>query len=272
MSTEPGARTAELEARTRELEDANSAIQSLFDEVVEQARDLREVGEQARQIIRTLAHEVRNPLAAGANLLEDVVEYGKLGDDKQVRDDLEQVRGTIAEAIRIVTHQLDLERVGSSVIAARTELVDVGQLLAGLRATFGVVREDGRVPLVVEDPADVPPVSADRHLLAQVLRNLIGNALKFTDQGSIRVCTEHDPAGVVVVFTVADTGVGIAPAEQARVFDEFEQVDGVQDGRRSGGGFGLPFVRRAVERMGGTVTLDSEPGRGTTVVVTLPAG
>jgi signal transduction histidine kinase len=265
------ARTAELEARTRELEDTNRGIQALFDEVVDQAEDLREVGEQAREIVRTLAHEVRNPLSAGANLLEDVVEYGKLGDDAQVRDDLEQVRGTIAEAIRIVTHQLDLERVGAGAIAVRPETVDVAELLAGFRATFRVVRDDGRVALVVEEPVDVPPVSADRHLLTQVLRNLIGNALKFTDEGSIHVRAGHDPAGAVVVFTVADTGVGIAAVDQERIFDEFEQVDGGQDGRPSGSGFGLAFVRRAVERMGGTVTLDSASGRGTTVRVSLPA-
>jgi signal transduction histidine kinase len=117
---------------------------------------------------------------------------------------------------------------------------------------------------------DLPVMATDGGAISQVLRNLVVNALKFTDRGHVEVRAQRLGKDRVR-FTVTDTGLGIDPADHDRIFEEFEQVDGAQDGgRRRGTGLGLPLVRRLVGALGGSVELHSARGEGTTFVVDVP--
>jgi CheY-like chemotaxis protein len=126
------------------------------------------------------------------------------------------------------------------------------------------------VELVFEETRDLPPLFTDEGKLSQILRNLISNALKFTEAGSIRVAATMSDQGDFVVFRVADSGIGIAPENLERIFHEFGQLENPIQQRVKGTGLGLPLSRRLAELLGGTLTVDSTPGVGSTFVATVP--
>jgi CheY-like chemotaxis protein len=125
------------------------------------------------------------------------------------------------------------------------------------------------VALSFEETAGIPALRTDEGKLAQILRNFLSNAAKFTERGAIRVAAAPGP-GDTVVFSVSDTGIGIAPADQARIFEEFGQVEGPVQGRVPGTGLGLPLSRKLAELLGGRVSVRSEPGAGSTFYAAIP--
>jgi signal transduction histidine kinase len=114
-------------------------------------------------------------------------------------------------------------------------------------------------------------IETDEGKLSQILRNLISNALKYTERGEVRVTCELAEHASRVLFSVRDTGIGIAPQDQETIFQEFGRIDSAVSRRVRGTGLGLPLSRRLVELLGGRLWLDSEPGRGSTFYVSLPA-
>lgn len=245
--------------RTAALSEANAGIQALYDEVTARAA-------QTSKAIRVLAHEVRSALGAGEGLLGLVLEDGGL--PEAVSGDLEHVHAAVHEALRVVNGQLEAARLEAGATKARPTDVSLEEVLSGIRGVFRALRRSDRVSLVVEDASQVPTLHTDQNLLGQILRNLLSNALKFTDEGEVRL--QSWTAGDELRIAVSDTGVGIAPEDQAAVFDEFVQVDGAQASRRQGTGLGLPLVRHLCAVLGGTVSVRSEPGRGSTFTVSLP--
>jgi anti-sigma regulatory factor (Ser/Thr protein kinase) len=126
------------------------------------------------------------------------------------------------------------------------------------------------VSLVFDEPDGIPTLHTDEAKVSQILRNFLSNALKFTERGEIRVSARLTPDGDAVVCSVADTGIGIAPEDQERIFEEFTQVDNPVQKRVRGTGLGLPLVRKLATLLGGTVSVDSTPGVGSTFSVTVP--
>jgi signal transduction histidine kinase len=131
------------------------------------------------------------------------------------------------------------------------------------------VPRSGDTALVVDEP-DVPDLLTDPILLTQLLRNLVTNGLKFTPAGEVRMAATHDAATGEVLLSVSDTGIGIPAEEQERVFEEFHQVRHRIQASVTGTGLGLPYARRLAHVLGGSITLESEPGRGSTFTVRLP--
>jgi CheY-like chemotaxis protein/anti-sigma regulatory factor (Ser/Thr protein kinase) len=128
------------------------------------------------------------------------------------------------------------------------------------------------VDLVFDAPESLPPLFTDQGKVAQVLRNFLSNALKFTEQGKIRVSVERIDADDQVTLSVEDTGIGIAPEDQARIFEEFTQLDNqfTRQGKTKGSGLGLPVSKKLAELLGGSVSVRSVPGKGSTFSLTLP--
>jgi signal transduction histidine kinase len=265
---------AELEQRvarrTAELEERNHAVELLVEELNDQAADLQSASREQDRLIRHLAHEVRGPLYAGDGLLELLLGEGPTDPDDQLQVDLGSIRSTIHEALRVVDEQLESARLRSGAMRdLRPEPVDLNILFAELRGMYRALQRDGDVQLRVHVAPGMPDLVTDRHFLMQILRNLVTNAAKFTDDGEIKVRARREDADVVIA--VSDTGIGIPAEDQERIFREFEQIDGAQASRRAGTGLGLPLVRRLTATLGGTLSLDSEPGRGTTFTLRLPA-
>jgi len=146
-------------------------------------------------------------------------------------------------------------------------MIDVSQLFRDLRALTAERARSYGITLAFEEPSAIGQLTADERRLKQALFNLISNAMKFTPAEG-RITVSAGRAGDMVEFTVADTGVGIAAADQARMFEKFVRVG---SGRQTGVGLGLALVRSLIDLHAGTVSLASEPGKGTTVVCRIPA-
>jgi signal transduction histidine kinase len=237
--------------------------------VAERTAGLNEALKLNERLLGTLAHELRNTVGGSRGLLEYVLEERPdLGGD--VREELQLAHRSVVDALRIVDEQLDLAKRRATQLAPKAADVPVATILAELAATYRAMRRNDAVALVVDPVAPGVALRTDAHLLKQVLRNLVSNALKFTDAGEVRLSAAAGPAEGEVTLTVSDTGLGIAPGDQERIFQEFAQVDDVQTGRPAGTGLGLPFVRRVTAQLGGRLELDSAPGRGSAFRVTLP--
>ena len=261
-------RTCELQARTRELEETNTTIRALYEEASESFEALRERNAHHLEVLHTLAHEVRTPLTAGQGILR-LAMRGEA--DAAGREELGDVAVALAEAIDVVNHQLDAAKLEDGVVRLRRDTIDLAAELAALRAMFKALVRSHEVSLVIEDLDAAIELTTDRALLGHVLRNLVGNAVKFTDSGEVRVSARRSVTpGMAVTLTVADTGIGIAAADIERVFQQWEQVDGAQQQRPAGSGLGLPLARRLVANLGGEMRLQSEPGRGSTFTIELP--
>ena len=146
---------------------------------------------------------------------------------------------------------------------------DVRDLFAALRGMLRPLLLNESVNLVFEEPVDLPTMHTDEGKVSQILRNLLSNALKFTERGEIRV-SARVLDGDRVAFSVADTGIGIAPEDQQRIFEEFGQLENPVQRRVRGTGLGLPLVRRLATLLGGGISLESTPGLGSTFTAAIP--
>jgi signal transduction histidine kinase len=242
----------------------------LEERVADRTTKLEHALQLNERVLGTLAHEVRNCLTGSVGMLE----LALASDDDQMSD---RNRGRVqlalsasADAVRVVDDQLTAAKERRGELRALRGDVDVTALLDELEQTYLALRRNDLVAVVVDAPPDGTVIVSDRHLLMQALRNLVSNALKYTDAGEVRVSAEPVDGGRFA-FRVSDTGTGIAAAEQEAIFEEWVQGEGADGDERAGVGLGLPFVRRIAHLLGGELALESELGRGSTFTLTVSA-
>lgn len=263
-------RQEELAHLNTELEDTNRGVVALYAELDEKAEQLRQASELKSKFLSNMSHEFRTPLnsiLALSRLLLDRVD-GDLGpeQDRQVG----YIRSSAESLTEMVNDLLDIAKVEAGKVDVRPADFTVAELFRGLRGVLKPLQTSAAVDLVFEEPSSVPPLVTDEGKVAQILRNLVSNALKFTEEGEVRVSARHEEAGGRVVFEVCDTGVGISPADLARIFEEFSQVESPLQHRAKGTGLGLPLSRKLAELLGGVIEVESCPGHGSTFRVALP--
>ncbi|HEX6739375.1 MAG TPA: ATP-binding protein, partial [Vicinamibacteria bacterium] len=168
----------------------------------------------------------------------------------------------------LVDDLLDLAKVEAGKIVVRPVGFDLALLFGALRGMLRPLLVGESVSLVFEEPEGLPLLYGDEAKVSQVLRNFLSNALKFTERGEIRVSAVRQGDGVAI--SVADTGIGIAPEDVARIFDEFAQVEHSVQKKVKGTGLGLALSRRLAEVLGGRITVESAPGRGSTFTLHVP--
>jgi len=263
-------RQVEVERLNQELAETNRGVLALYGELDEKAADLARASELKSRFLSNISHELRTPLNAILNITRLLVDRmdGPLNDEqeRQVRF----VRTAATSLSEMVNDLLDLARIEAGRTIVRPTTFMVVDLFAALRGMFRVLTPSDRVTLVLDDPVDVPSLTTDEGKLSQILRNFIGNALKFTERGEVRVSAAVGPDDQVM-FAVTDTGIGIAAEDQERIFDEFSQLESALQRKATGAGLGLPLSRKLAELLGGHVALTSEPGLGSTFSVTIPA-
>jgi signal transduction histidine kinase len=212
-----------------------------------------------------LAHEVRTPLYAARNLLEDLVAVPDL--PAEAHADLELVEATVLEGLRLVDEQLLAVRQSAGRPSVRVSTVTVEELLQALRGMMRPLIRPG-VTFVIDAPDGIPPLHTDAGKIAQILRNLVSNALRHTAAGGVRVHTYLVDDDQAVAFTVSDTGEGIPAAFREHVFEEYAQVPGATN--RSGTGLGLPLAAGLAAVLGGSVSLTRNSDAGATFTATIP--
>jgi signal transduction histidine kinase len=229
--------------------------------------ELRSATQLKSEFVSTMSHELRTPLSV-------IIGYtDMLGDDDLPADErprlLRSVQRQSLELLELIEATLSLNRLDSGRDAVQLETVALADLLGALDADYAAMPRPPGATLRWEQ-APALHIRTDPRKLRIVLKNLIGNALKFTPSGSVVVsCTaEHGQCA----FTVRDTGVGIRPDQLPVIFEMFRQGDGSDSRSFSGVGLGLYIVKRLVTQLGGTLSVASEPGVGSTFTVHLPRG
>jgi signal transduction histidine kinase len=236
-----------LEARTRALVDAN---------------------EQKAHFMANVTHELRTPLQGVIGLSELVAKgiYGPANPRQQ--EAMANIKLSARRLLALIDDLLQLAAYDAGKREVQLEELDLGEALRGLMATAQWLLVDRTLQLEYE-AGELPRIVSDRGKLNHIVLNLLTNAIKFTpDGGSIAVRARA--VGSSVEIAVEDSGIGIPPDQLARIFDEFHQVDGSLSREYGGVGIGLALVRRMLTSLGGTITVDSALGRGSTFVVTLP--
>jgi signal transduction histidine kinase/CheY-like chemotaxis protein len=258
----------ELVHLNRELEDTNRGVVALYAELDEKADHLRRADELKSRFLSNMTHEFRTPvnsITGLANLLID--DRQRAG--REAEPEVIYIRKAAEQLSELVNDLLDLAKVEAGKTIVRPADFQIENLFGALRGMLRPMLLNQSVSLVFEDASGLRPVYSDEGKVSQILRNLISNALKFTERGEVRVSAiEEDPG--LIVFKVADTGIGIAPDDQARIFEEFTQVEHRLQANVRGTGLGLPLSRRLAELLGGTLGVASEPGVGSTFMLRLP--
>jgi signal transduction histidine kinase len=260
----------QLHDLTAELEETNRGVLALYAELDAQAEALREATELKSRFLAYLSHEFRTPIGSIrsiSRLLMDRVDGPLTSEqERQVRF----IQDTSAEFDEMVNDLLDLAKVEAGRVTISPAWFELVDLFSALRGMFKPVLTSPDVVLVFEEPDGVAALYNDDRKLAQILRNFISNALKFTTRGEVRIAARGNGDGTVT-FSVADTGIGIDPEFHHAIFQDFAQVDSPIQKRLRGTGLGLSLSKRLAELLGGSVALQSGLGQGSTFSVTLPA-
>ncbi len=263
-------RQAELaELHTRELEETNRGVVALYSELDENAKELRRISDLKSRFLSNMSHEFRSPLNTILTMSGFLLN-GSSGDlNAEQEKEIHFIRKAAEGLAALVNDLLDLAKVEAGKAVIRAESFEIADLFEILRGTTQPLLTDGSVVLNVEPPHEVATLQTDEGKVTQILRNFLSNAVKFTQRGEIRLAAEPGP-GDTVIFTVSDTGIGIARKDQRRVFEEFNQIEGPVQKQVKGTGLGLPLSRKLADLLGGRVSVRSEPGVGSTFIAVIP--
>jgi signal transduction histidine kinase/DNA-binding NarL/FixJ family response regulator len=257
---------ADLESRvaerTRQLEEARSELEA-------RSRHSEEVDRLKNAFIANMSHEIRTPLnsvLALTQLLREGV-AGPLTVDQ--RKYLQVIERNGQALLHLINDVLDLSRIEAGHLEMDAQNVDLAPHVEAVASALSPLAATKNLDLVVKLPPSLPPARADPDRLRQILTSLIGNAIKFTDEGGhVLVCAEDHPESVAVI--VVDSGVGIPEEAQEKIFQEFYQVDQTLVRRQGGTGLGLAIARRLARLMGGDIVVESVLHRGSRFSLTLP--
>jgi signal transduction histidine kinase len=263
-------RERELTGVNHELTDTNRAVTALLAELGHQADELRERAVGHASFVRALTHDLRTPLYAVRGMAEAILRDGGDHMEARLREDIGLIDAAMKEALDLVNDHLDLDRMAAGREAVRVSDVEVEELFSALRGIVAHLPRSADVTIVFEDIHSVPTLRTDGLKVSRILRNYVVNGLKYTDRGEIRVSAVGVGDGAAVRFAVADTGPGLQPSDQARIFEEFVQL-GRGRGDLRGSGLGLPICKHLATLLGGEVGVTSEPGRGSSFTATIPA-
>ena len=260
---------AELATLNQELLASNRGVMALYTELEEKADALRRTSEVKSRVVSNVSHEFRTPLNSilGLTRLLMARTDGPLTPEQEKQ--LGFILRSATELSELINDLLDLSKMKAGKIRLHATCFAVGDLFTALRGMSRPLQTRPGVELVFDDaPAELPLLHTDEGKISQVLRNLISNALKFTARGEVRVSARAD--GASVVFTVRDTGVGIAPHDQERVFEEFTQLENPLQKSVKGTGLGLSLSRKLAELLAGTLAVESELGKGSAFHLRVP--
>lgn len=277
-------RTAEL-ARANELLKAEIAERVKTEEALQNAKEAAEVANRAKSdFLSMVSHELRTPLTSILGFakiirkkLENAIFPEITTEDKKIQKAIRQVGDNIdiivSEGERLtalINDVLDLAKLEAGKIEWKTEPISVDQIIEQATAATLALFEAKQLELIKDIEEKLPEIVGDRDRLVQVVINLVSNAVKFTEKGSVTCRVRRIDNAIAI--SVIDTGIGVAETDQSQVFEQFKQIGDTLTDKPKGTGLGLPICKQIVEHHGGTIWVESELGKGSNFSFTLPIG
>jgi two-component system NtrC family sensor kinase len=245
----------------------------LFDEIQDKSRQLAEASQNKSQFVSSMSHELRTPLNAIIGLTEMMVKNAARFGTEKAQEPLQRVNRAGTHLLGLINQVLDLSKIEAGKLELNPQSVQLAPLINDVIDTAGQLAEQNKNRLVVDAQENLGTLTVDPMRLRQILLNLLSNAFKFTKQGEVTLRARRVADGRDwIELAVADTGIGMSPDQQAKLFEEFSQADAATAQRFGGTGLGLAITRKLARMMGGDVTVTSEPGLGSVFTVRLPGG
>ena len=243
-------------------------IRQSQDELIAAKREAERANEAKSQFLANMSHELRTPLNAVLGFSELVIDgtYGKIS--PAVREAMERVERNGQHLLGLINDVLDLSKIEAGRLALSLGRYDMADVVRTVEASLGPLAAEKQIALECSIPPELPAGWGDGRRITQALMNLVGNAVKFTESGTVSVGGECDNISFTV--SVTDTGPGIAETDQHTIFEDFYQVDGSITRRQGGTGLGLAIAKRMIEMHGGRLWVDSQLGQGAEFIFTVP--
>jgi signal transduction histidine kinase len=246
------------------------AIQNahLFTEIDEKSRQLEIASQHKSQFLANMSHELRTPLNAILGYTELILDniYGET--PEKMREVLERLQLNGKHLLGLINDVLDLSKIEAGQLTLSLADYSLKEVVHTVFTAVESLATNKKLTLAIDVAPNLPIGHGDERRLAQVLLNLVGNAIKFTDTGEVAIKAAEADGSFTV--TVHDTGPGIAPSDQSRIFEEFQQADNSATKRKGGTGLGLSIAKRIIEMHGGRIWVESEIGKGSTFAFTIP--
>jgi signal transduction histidine kinase len=245
----------------------------LLDEIRDKSRQLELASQNKSQFVSSMSHELRTPLNAIIGLTEMMVSNAARFGTEKALEPLQRVNRAGQHLLGLINQVLDLSKIEAGKLELNPQTVQLAPLIDEVVGTARQLAEQNRNRLLNEVQENLGHLTVDPMRLRQILLNLLSNACKFTKEGEVRLRGRRvSNGGRWIELSVSDTGIGMTPEQQAKLFEEFTQADATTAQRFGGTGLGLAITRKLARMMGGDVTVTSEPGKGSVFTVRLPAG
>ena len=240
----------------------------LFDEIQDKSRQLAEASQHKSQFLANMSHELRTPLNAILGYTELVLDnvYGDTPD--KMRGVLQRIESNGRHLLGLINDVLDLSKIEAGELTLALTEYSLKEVVHTVYTAVEPLASEKKLAFKIEVPPDLPAGHGDERRLTQVLLNLVGNAIKFTDSGEVLI--KAAAANGAFKVAVHDTGPGISAADQGKLFQQFQQADNSITRRKGGTGLGLAISKRIVEMHGGKIWVESRVGQGSTFAFTLP--
>jgi signal transduction histidine kinase/CheY-like chemotaxis protein len=263
------ARKAEVTQLRGDLTDTEKGLAVLNQEVDERTESLKETINRKSRVLAEVSHELRTPISSILGLSGLLLSDADGALSVEQRKQIDIIQRAAATLSALVNDLLDLSKADAGRMTLRVSRFSVKDVFSALRGMLRPLLPSSGVALELEEPDDFPTLETDEGKLSQILRNLISNAIKFTERGEVRVTVSLTGYGAAS-FRVRDTGIGISADDQRRLFREFSQIDSPRQRKVRGTGLGLALSKRMAMLLAGDILVDSEPGKGSTFTVVVP--
>lgn len=259
--------TATFHSLSESLGHRTMNLQTALDALSEAHSRLQELDRRKTNFLAHVSHELRTPLSSIRSYSEILLNYNDI--DRETQKEFMHIINVESQRLAaLVNELLNLVRLESGKVELNISQVSPAELIEGSAKIVAPMAAEKGIPLIVDVPADLPPIKGDRNQLIQVLVNLLNNAFKYTTAGKVTAGVR--PKEGFAEFFVADTGEGIFPEEKERIFDEFYRISESVSSRPKGSGLGLSISKRIVEFHNGRIWVESELGKGSTFYFTVP--